>query len=138
MLARIVDPFAELSRIHDRFFGLAWPEPKLEFTPAVDIYEDEKSIYLKAELPGIKPEEIKINVDKHVLTLEGERKLEKEEKKEGYHRVERSYGSFRRSFSLPENVSTDEINAAYKDGVLTLTLPKTDEAKPREIKVAAN
>jgi len=135
MLARLTDPFAELSRISDRFLGLSWPETKFEFRPAVDIYEDEKAIYLKAELAGIKPEEIKINVEKSVLTLEGERKLEKEEKKEGYHRVERSYGSFRRSFAMPENVSTEEINAEYKDGVLTLTLPKTHEAKPREIKV---
>jgi len=138
MLAKLVDPFAELSRISDRFFGLSWPETKFEFRPAVDIYEDEKAIYLKAELPGIKPEEIKINVEKNVLTLEGERKLEKEEKKEGYHRVERSYGSFRRSFSLPENVSTEEINAGYKDGVLTLTLPKTHVTEPREIKVSAS
>ncbi|MBN1654632.1 MAG: Hsp20/alpha crystallin family protein [Deltaproteobacteria bacterium] len=138
MLARLTDPFSELSRLHDRFFNLSWPEAKLEFRPAVDIYEDEKAIYLKAELAGIKPEEIKISVEKNVLTLEGERKLEKEEKKEGYHRVERSYGSFRRSFSVPENVSTEEINAAYKDGVLTLTLPKSHEAKPREIKVNAN
>lgn len=138
MLARLVDPFPELSRIHDRFFGLSWPEPRLEFRPAVDIYEDEKAIYLKAELAGVKPEEIKINLEKNLLTLEGERKLEKEEEKEGYRRVERSYGSFRRSFSLPENVSAEEINAAYKDGVLTLTLPKTPEAKAREIKVNTN
>jgi len=137
MLARL-DPFAELSRIRDSFFGLAWPETKFEFRPAVDIYEDEKAIYLKAELPGIKPEEIKIHVEKNVLTLEGERKLENEEKKEGYHRVERCYGSFRRSFSLPETVSTEEINAAYKDGLLTLTLPKTKDAKPKEIKVHSN
>jgi HSP20 family protein len=135
MLARIGDPFAELSRIRDRFFDLSWPEPKLEFRPAVDIYEDEKAIYLKAEIAGIKPEEMKVHVEKNVLTLEGERKLEKEEQKEGYHRVERSYGSFRRSFSLPENVSTEEISAAYKDGVLTLTLPKTHESKTKEIKV---
>jgi len=138
MLARLVDPFSELSRIHDRFFGLSWPEAKLEFRPAVDIYEDEKAIYIKAELAGIKPEEIKINVEKNVLTLEGERKLEKEEKKEGYHLVERSYGSFRRSFSLPENVSPEAIDATTKDGVLTLTLPKTHEATAREIKVNGN
>ena len=138
MLARIVDPFNELSRFHDRFFGLSGPEAKLEFSPAVDIYEDEKAIYLKAELAGINPEEIKINVENDVLTLEGERKLEKEEKKEGYHRVERSYGSFRRSFSVPDNVSTDEIDANYKDGVLTLTLPKTREATAKEIKVTAH
>jgi HSP20 family protein len=138
MLARIVDPFNELSRFHDRFFGLSWPESKLEFRPAVDIYEDEKAIYLKAELPGINPEEIKVNVEKNVLTLEGERKFEKEEKKEGYHRVERSYGSFHRSFSLPDNVSADDIDAKYKDGVLTLTLPKTRESAAKEIKVSAN
>lgn len=138
MLARIVDPFNELSRFHDRFFGPSWPESKLEFRPAVDIYEDEKAIYLKAELPGINPDEIKINVENDVLTLEGERKFEKEEKKEGYHRVERSYGSFRRSFSVPDNVSTEDIDATYKDGVLTLTLPKTREANAREIKVKAN
>jgi HSP20 family protein len=138
MLARIVDPFNELSRIHNGFFGLSWPESNLEFRPAVDIYEDEKAIYLKAELAGIKPEEIKINVENDVLTLEGERKLEKEDKKDGYHRVERSYGSFKRSFSVPDNVSTEEIDASYKDGVLTLTLPKTREAAGREIKVNAN
>lgn len=132
------DPFSELTNTHNRLFGLTWPESEQGFRPAVDIYEDEKAIYVKAEIAGIKPEDIKINVENNVLTLEGERKLERKEEKEGYHRVERSYGSFRRSFYLPETVSSEEIDANYKDGVLTLTMPKVPEAKPREIKVTAN
>lgn len=137
MLSRL-DPFSELTRAHNRLFGLSWPEHHQDFRPAVDISEDDKAIYVTADIAGVKPEDIKINVDKNVLTLEGERKLETKEEKGGYHRVERSYGCFRRSFSLPDTVTSEEIDASYKDGVLTLTLPKTPESKPREIKVNAN
>lgn len=132
------DPFGEMSTLHNRLFGLTMPERTMDFRPAVDIYEDENSIYLKAEIAGIKPEDIKINIEKNTLSLHGERKMEREDKQEGYHRVERSYGSFSRSFILPDTVKNEEIVADYKDGVLTLTLPKSAESKAREIKVTTN
>ena len=139
MLARITDPFSTLSRLSDDFFGLSrYPEEKYTFRPDVDIYEDDKAIYLKAELAGMSVDDIKIDVDKNVLTMEGERKLEKEENKDGYHRVERRYGSFHRSFSLPEHIDAEHIDASYKDGVLTLTLPKTRETSSRKISIKTN
>lgn len=131
------DPFAEISRLQNSLFSRPWLEPQ-EFRPAVDIYEDEKAIKVKAELPGVKPEEVKIEVEHGVLTLSGERKLEHEEKKEGYHRVERSYGAFSRSFVLPEGVETEKIEANYKEGVLTLTLPKGAETQRKEIKITTH
>lgn len=132
------DPFAEINRLQNGLFGRNWTETNMEFKPAVDIYEDEKNIQIKAELAGIKPEEVKIEIENGVLTLQGERKLENEEKKEGYHRVERMYGSFARSFVLPDGVETEGVEAGYKDGILTLTLPKRAETQKKEIKVAVH
>jgi HSP20 family protein len=131
------DPFAEIARLQDSLFSRTLPtETRMEFRPAVDIYEDEKTIQVKADLPGIKPEEIKIQVENGVLTLSGERKLEKEENKDGYHRVERVYGSFTRSFVLPDAVESENIEAKYNEGVLTVALPKRAEVNQRkEIKV---
>ena len=116
------DPFAELSRLQDRLRYVPAREPA--FRPAVDIFEDAESITLAAEVPGMKPDDIKVHVENGVLTLSGERKLEKEEKKDDYHRIERSYGSFSRSFVLPETVDADHVLAEAKDGVLRLRLPK--------------
>jgi len=90
---------------------------------------------LKAELPGINPDEVEIRVEDNTLYLKGERKFEKEVKEQNYHRVERSYGTFTRSFSLPNSVDPDKVAANYKDGVLTLTMPKKEEAKPKTIKI---
>ena len=132
------DPFADINRLHNGLFHRAWHEEEPEFRPSVDIYEEEKAFVVKAELAGVKLEDIKIELDKNVLTVSGERKLEKKEDKEGknsYHRIERRYGSFSRSFSLPESVKSDGIDAAYNEGVLTVTIPKLPESLPREIKV---
>jgi len=101
----------------------------------VDIYETEEAIVLKAELPGVDPKDVEVRVEDNTLYLKGERKFEKEVKEQNYHRVERSYGSFARSFSLPNSISTDKVKAEFKDGLLTLTMPKREEAKPKTIKI---
>jgi len=105
------------------------------WAPPVDIYEDGDNLVLKAELPGINPDEVEIRVENNTLYLKGERKFEKEVKEQSYHRVERTYGTFTRSFSLPNSVDPDKVAADYKDGVLTLTMPKKEEAKPKTIKI---
>ena len=106
-----------------------------EWSPLVDISEDDKEYIVKAEIPEMKKEEIKINVHDDVLTVSGERKYEKEEKGKKYHRVERAYGSFMRSFVLPENADGSKISAEYKDGVLKVHLPKSEQAKKKAIEV---
>jgi len=108
-----------------------------EWTPAVDIYEDENAITLKADIPGIDPNNLDIRVEGNTLHMRGERKHEKETKRENFHRIERSYGSFVRSFTLPHNVQSDRIEATYKNGELKVTLPKTEEARPKQIKIKA-
>jgi len=105
------------------------------WAPPCDIYEDGDSIIVKAELPGIDRNDIDVQVENNVLTLRGERKREKEVRSENLYRTERSYGTFSRSFTLPVSVDTERIKAEYKDGVLHVTLPKVEEAKPRKIKV---
>ena len=105
------------------------------WAPAVDIYEQDGNIVMKAELPGIDPKAVDIRLENNTLTLRGERKLDKEVKEDSYHRVERAYGAFSRSFTLPTVVDQGNIKAEYKDGVLKLTLPKREEAKPRQIQI---
>jgi HSP20 family protein len=105
--------------------------------PAVDIYESEQNIVLKAELPGVDPKDVEATVHEGTLYLKGERKYEKEVKEESYHHVERAYGSFARSFELPASVDADKVQAEFKDGVLTLTMPKKEEAKAKKIKISA-
>jgi HSP20 family protein len=105
------------------------------WTPAVDVYEDENGFLIKCELPEISKEDVKVNLDNNVLSISGERKLEHEEKRDGYQRVERTYGQFYRSFTLPPNVNVEGINAEYRDGMLRLALPKREEAKPKQIQV---
>ncbi|MGN7612339.1 Hsp20/alpha crystallin family protein [Magnetococcales bacterium HHB-1] len=102
----------------------------------VDIREDENQIILKADLPGMAQKDIQVNVDNGQLHISGERKFEDEEKKENYHRIERSYGHFSRSFQLPSTTDTGQIKAAYTNGVLEVALPKREEAKPRAIEVS--
>jgi HSP20 family protein len=102
----------------------------------VDIFENEGNLVLKAELPGIEPKDVDVRVENNVLTLRGERKFENEVKREQYHRVERAYGTFSRSFTLPNVVDTDKIKAEFKDGVLRVTLPQREEAKPKQITIA--
>jgi HSP20 family protein len=103
--------------------------------PSVDVFEDKESLKIVAELPGLKPEDVKITLENSTLTLRGEKKQVAEEKTERVHRYERSYGSFERSFSLPNTVDADKVAASFENGVLTITLPKAEKAKPREIAV---
>jgi HSP20 family protein len=105
------------------------------WAPPVDIYEDGDNLVLKAELPGFNPNDVEIRVEDNTLYLKGERKFEKDVKEQNYHRVERSYGTFARTFSLPNSIDADKVAASYKDGVLTLTMPKKEEAKPKTIKI---
>ena len=105
--------------------------------PSVDVFEDKESLKIVAELPGLKPEDVKITLENSTLTLRGEKKQVAEEKTERVHRYERSYGSFERSFSLPNTVDADKVAASFENGVLTIILPKAEKAKPREIAVAA-
>jgi len=105
------------------------------WTPAVDIYEDDSAFLIKLELPEVSREDVKVNLNDNTLSINGERRFENEDKRDGYHRVERSYGQFYRSFTLPPNVDTQSINAQFKDGMLRLTLPKKEEAKPKQIQV---
>jgi HSP20 family protein len=105
------------------------------WAPAVDIYEHEGNIVLTAELPGLDPKDVDIRVENNVLTLRGERKWTDEVKRENYHRVERAYGGFTRSFTLPNVVDTEKIKADYRDGMLKLVLPKKEEAKPKQISI---
>lgn len=105
------------------------------WTPAVDIYETATSVVVKAELPGIPKDQVGVEVKDGLLTLRGERKYEKEVQEENFHRIERSYGSFQRSFSLPTSVDQEKISAAMKDGVLEVVLPKKEAARPKQINV---
>ncbi len=141
------DPFHELTSLQDRMnrlfresFGplATGREESLtsgSFIPAVDVYEDEHNIVLKMEVPGIEQKDIDIRLEDSVLTVRGERKFEKEEKEENFQRVERRYGSFSRSFTLPHTVDTNNVNADYENGVLKITLAMRAEAQPKQIKV---
>lgn len=135
MLTRF-DPFAEITRFQNELARSIGEGPKT-FAPAVDIFEEKDAFVVKAELAGVKPEEIHVEVENGILTLRGERKLDRDENKEGYHRVERWYGSFSRQFTLPRTVEADKIDAATKDGVLTVRIPKKVENKGQKIAVKA-
>jgi len=133
--------------IHDRLFNLFKnTQPRTggsgqesltvsEWTPLVDITEDDKEYLIKAELPEVKKEEVKVTVENGLLTISGERKIEKEEKGKRYHRVERAYGCFLRSFSLPDDADGTKVNADFKDGLLRVHLAKSENAKPKQIEV---
>jgi HSP20 family protein len=137
------DPFREffdlqrgLNQLFDSRLGTSSEDVGLKaWTPAVDIYEDENAFLIKLELPEVNRDDVKVNLNENTLSISGERRVENEQKRENYHRVERSYGQFYRSFTLPPNVNTDGINAQFKDGVLRLTLPKKEDAKPKQIEV---
>ena len=130
------DPFEEMNRLHDHFLG-GRGLSKQAFQVAVDIREEDDAFYVDAEVPGLAAEDVKVDIEKNVLTLSGERKVEKEEVEGTYRRVERQYGSFTRSFTLPETVDTENITADLKEGVLALRLPKKDAPTPRSISVNA-
>lgn len=142
------DPFREMDEIQKRFgsiFGLtpqraAVANGKEDMTvaqwlPLVDITEDDREYLIKAELPEVKKEDVKVTVENGVLTISGERKFEKEEKDKRYHRVERAYGSFTRSFSVPDDADDGKVGAEFKDGVLTVRLTKSEKARPRSVEV---
>src|SRR6201996_9296297 len=131
------------NRLNSIFQDFARPEESTEtlaagnFVPAVDVYEDAQKLVLKLEVPGIRREDLDIRVEGRTLTVKGERKFESEEKEENFHRIERRYGSFVRSFPLPATVDTESIDAQSADGVLTISLAKKPEAKPKQITVKA-
>jgi len=137
------EPFREIATLQDRMnrlFQDSYPgrEEALStssFAPPVDVYEDEHKITLKIEVPGIEEKDLDIQVENNILTVHGERKFEKEEKEENYRRVERQYGSFTRTFTLPNSIDGDSIAADYDKGVLKIQLSKKAEAKPKQIKV---
>jgi HSP20 family protein len=142
------EPFRDLMSLQDRMNRLFGESYRAQqgaeddwalggtWAPAVDIYEQDNNIVIKAELPGVDPKDVDIRLDNNVLTIKGERKFDNEVKKENYHRVERAYGLFTRSFTLPSGVDANAIKAEYKDGVLRLILPKREEAKPKQIQIA--
>jgi HSP20 family protein len=136
------DPFREVVTMQDRLNSLfhamndgGSPLTTASFVPAVDIYEDAQKVVLKLEVPGIDEKDLDIRVENNTLTVKGERKFEKEEKEENFHRIERRYGSFFRAFTLPSTVNTESVQASYNAGVLKLELAKKPEAQPKQIKI---
>ena len=130
-------PFGRFGRWFNEFPEMGENTPAATWSPAVDILEKDHDLVIKAELPGVNKEDLEIRLENNVLTLRGERKFEKETKKENYHRVEWEYGTFVRSFALPATVNESAVHADFKDGVLKVTLPKKEMAKATEIKVNA-
>jgi HSP20 family protein len=138
------EPFREFATLQDRMnrlFRESQNDGRDEslttssFAPAVDVYEDEHKVTLKIEVPGIDEKDIDVRLENNTLTVHGERKIEKEEKEENYRRVERQYGSFTRTFTLPTTVDSENVSATYDKGVLNISLPKKAEAKPKQIKI---
>ena len=138
------EPFREYTTLQDRLnrlFQQSFGDGRDEalstsaFAPAVDVYEDEHNVTLKIEVPGIDEKDIDVRIENNTLTVHGERKFEKDEKEENYRRVERQYGSFTRTFNLPQTVDSESVSATYDKGVLKISLPKKAEAKPKQIKV---
>ncbi len=126
----------QVNRLLNQAFGNSSDEASITtWAPAVDIYETEHELVVKADLPDVRPEDLDIRVENNILTIRGDRKFEKKVDEKNYLRVERTYGSFSRSFSLVNTVNSEAIKADYKNGVLTLTIPKREEAKPKQIKV---
>ncbi len=133
------DPFRELTSVQSQFNRLVdsvWGGREENWVPAVDVYDREDSVVLKAELPGINVNDVHIELEDNVLTLRGERKFEEKVEDQGYHRVERRFGTFQRSIALPQGVKTDDVRATYEDGVLTVTVPKSEKAKPKQIPIS--
>ncbi|MBO8152607.1 MAG: Hsp20/alpha crystallin family protein [Candidatus Marinimicrobia bacterium] len=134
----ILDLYNEVNRLFDSFFAPTEEEEETfatRFYPAVDIEEKDKEYYVTVELPGVKKNDVKVAVKDNLLMISGEKKSEKEEKGKNYHRSERVFGSFQRTFRLPELVDQDNISAEYKDGVLHITIPKKEEAVSKEIEI---
>ncbi len=141
-MLRTLEPFKELTNLQDRLnkvFEGALPAATQkdmgDWVPAVDVYETENSVEIEMEAPGIDEKDLKVKLEDSSLTISGERNFEKKEEKHNYYRMERSYGSFKRSFLLPDNVNKDAIKAKYENGILKLSLPKKTESKPKEIAI---
>lgn len=145
-IVRWFDPFKDLSVMQERmnrlfedtysrFRGKDEILKKGVWSPSMDIYETEEKIIVNAELPGVDKESITLEVKDGVLAIRGERKFEKDVKEENYHLMEREYGTFARSFSLPATIDQDKVSASYRDGILEIILPKKDEVKPKHIKI---
>lgn len=134
------DPLASMRQFEDAFTRmLSEPRSGRPWAPAVDIYENENELVVKADLPDVDQKDIDVRIENQTLTIAGERKFDSTTNNgKGYHRIERGYGSFVRSFAVPNTFDTENINAQYRNGVLTITLPKKEQAKPRQIKVAVN
>lgn len=143
------DPFRELEDVSsrlNRIFGRPLGRldsnsemlAMVDWTPSADISETDTAYLIKAEIPGVKKEDVKVTVQEGMLTIQGERKMEKEEKDKKFHRVERSYGSFMRSFRLPDDADESAVKAEFKDGMLNVTLPKSPKAKPKAINVTVS
>ena len=141
------DPFSELDDLQSRLSSLFGRAPikkggegrealsVAQWAPLVDISEDEKEYFIKAELPEVKKDEVKVSVQNDVLSITGERKYEKEEKNKKVHRIERAYGSFARTFTVPEDADAEQVSAEFRDGILQIHLPKTEKSKPKSIDV---
>jgi len=130
------DPLANFRMFEDAVTRLVnEPRAARPWSPAVDIYETDNELVLKADLPDVEQKDIDVRIENQTLTIAGERKFESEESAKGYHRIERSYGAFTRSFAVPNAFDTDKIAAGYKNGVLSVTLPKKEAAKPRQVKI---
>jgi HSP20 family protein len=131
-----------VNRLFEQAFGDAYTGEESEemssrsWTPAVDIAESDDRLTLFAELPGLAKDDVQITLEDNVLTVKGERRFERDETKESFHRIERAYGVFQRSFHLPSNVQADKVEAAFADGVLRIAIPKQEEAKPRKIEIS--
>jgi HSP20 family protein len=133
------DPFREMTQLQNRFDRLfeSVSGRQESWLPAVDVFDQKDAVVLKAELAGMDPDDIQIEVEDNVLTIKGERKFEEKVDDERYYRVERRFGSFQRSLALPQGVKADQIEANYDDGILTVSVPKAEEEKPKRIEVQA-
>jgi HSP20 family protein len=134
------DPFREMTQLQNRFDRLfdAVGGRQESWLPAVDVFDTQDAVVLKAELAGMNPDDIQIEVEDNVLTIKGERKFEEKVDEERYYRVERRFGTFQRSLALPQGVKADQIEAAYDEGILTVTVPKAEQEKPKRIEVQAH
>jgi len=128
---------SEVNRVFDAFFGAGRSAPSRRWVPAMDLAETDERLILRADLPGLKREDVEIEIKDNVLTVSGERKDRHEEEREGYHRVERVFGSFGRSLTLPRGVDADKVVAEFADGVLEVTIPKPAERKPHRVEIGA-
>ena len=137
----LLEPIRSMDRFFDEFFGRfmdwprVWEEDSVVWAPRMDVKETKNAFEIKADLPGMKKEDIKISIEDGVLTIKGERRYEEEQKDEDRYYMERAFGTFSRSFTLPTKVNEKDIKATYKDGVLSITLPKAEDAKPKEIEI---